>query len=81
MCQHLKGPVEKASVVVVVQHGGSAGATHDCQSVDEVIEDETMMLATRLCWMKRRGRCGDTSRFLESWRREPRRIGNEPQWR
>jgi hypothetical protein len=50
MCQHLKGPAEKASVIVVMQHDGSAGTTHGCQSgVDEVVEDETMMLATRLC--------------------------------
>jgi hypothetical protein len=40
-----------------------------------------MMLVTRLCWTKRRGRRGDTSRFIESRRREPRHIGNEPQWR
>jgi hypothetical protein len=47
---HLKGPTEKASATVVVQHGGSAGATHSYQSgVDEVVEDETMMLATRFC--------------------------------
>jgi hypothetical protein len=82
MCQHLKGSAEKASATVVVQHGGSADTTHGCQSgVDEVVEDETMMLATRLCWTKRRGRRGDTLRFLESRRREPRHIGNEPQWR
>jgi hypothetical protein len=81
MCQHLKGPAEKASTTVVVQHDRSAGATHGCQKgVDEVVEDETMMLPTRLCWTKRRGRRRDTSRFLESRRREPRRIGNEPQW-
>jgi hypothetical protein len=82
MCQHLKGPAEKASTTVVVQHDGSAGTTHGCQSgVGEVVEDEMMMVVTRLCWTKRRGRRGETSRFLESRRREPRRIGNEPQWR
>jgi hypothetical protein len=72
MCQHVKGPTEKAFTTVFVQHDGSAGATHGCQSrVDEVIEDETMMLSTRFCWTKRRGRRGDTSRFMESRRREP----------
>ena len=53
MCQHLKGPTEKAFVTVVMKHGGSVDATHGCQSgVDEVVEDETMNsldLATRLC--------------------------------
>jgi hypothetical protein len=49
MCQHLKGLAEKASTMTVVQHGGSVGATHGCQSrVDELVEDETMMLAVRL---------------------------------
>jgi hypothetical protein len=39
--------------MVVAQHDGSANATHGCQSgVDEVVEDEMMMLATRLCWTK-----------------------------
>jgi hypothetical protein len=69
MCQHLKGPAEKVSATIVVQHNGSAGVTHGCQSeVDKVVEDEKMMLATRLCWAKRRGRRGHTSRFLESRR-------------
>jgi hypothetical protein len=68
-------------MTVVVQHGGNVGATHDCHSgVDEVVEDETMMPATRLCWMKQRGRHGNASRLLESRWREPRRIRNEPQW-
>jgi hypothetical protein len=39
-----------------------------------------MMPATRLCWMKQRGRHGNASRLLESRWREPRRIRNEPQW-
>ena len=68
-------------MTVVAWYGWSAVATHGCQSgVDEVVKDETM-LATRLCLTKQRGRCGDTLRFLESRRLEPRRIGNEPQWR
>jgi uncharacterized membrane protein len=53
MCQHLKGPVEKTSTTVVVRYGRSAVAGHSCQSrVDEVVEDETTTLATRLCWKK-----------------------------
>jgi hypothetical protein len=74
--------VEKAIATFVVQHDGSVVVMHACQSgVDEVVEDETMMLAMRLCWTKQRGRCGDTSRFLESRQREPRLMGNEPQCR
>jgi hypothetical protein len=80
MCQHFKGLTEKTSATV--QHGGGASATHSCQSgVDEVVKDETMMLVTRLCWTKRKGGLGDKSRFLESRQREPRRTGNEPEWR
>ena len=33
MCQHLKGPTEKASVTVVMKHGGSVDATLDNRSI------------------------------------------------
>jgi hypothetical protein len=39
--------------MIVVQYGGSAVATHGCQSaIDELVEDETTTLATRICWTK-----------------------------
>jgi hypothetical protein len=37
----------------MVRYGGSAIAAHGCQNrVDEVVEDKTTTLATRLCWKK-----------------------------
>jgi hypothetical protein len=46
-------PTEKTSTTVMVRYGGSVVAAHGCQSgVDEVVEDETTTLATRLCWTK-----------------------------
>jgi hypothetical protein len=53
MCQRLKGPAKKTSTMVVVRYGGSVVAAHGCQSgADEVVKDETTMLAIRLCWTK-----------------------------
>jgi hypothetical protein len=53
MCQRLKGLEKKTSTAVVIRYRWSAITTHDCQKrVNKVVEDEMVMLATRLCWTK-----------------------------